>query len=320
MKTITEHFDLESEPFGDIRSGSDYLEFKGFRVARDGILEAVDNNRMVAIVGPVGSGKTTALEAAIRQLQVRDFALSQVQALDKERIRIGAIMDALILDLSAQKPRRNNEYRTRQLVQILREESKSRKVCLIIDEAHTLHWKTMRALKALHELRRGVKRMLSIVLVGQLPLKRKLLEYGMEEVGWRVRITDVAPIESVSAYVGHWLKRCGGSISKVFDPKAIEEIGQIADTPLAINYICRRAMQLAVTAGEKRVNPDLVREAATRAGDYRNQLRRLGISVRQVARRCGYSPALVSGVLNGTYKGSDAASKDVMQAVLRMVA
>ena len=88
--------------------------------------------------------------------------------LAREQLHMGDIETALVHDLSDETPRRSGEARSRQVGRILGAASQQAPVVLVLDDAHCLHHRTLRALKRLRELT-WFKRapLLGIVLVGQ---------------------------------------------------------------------------------------------------------------------------------------------------------
>jgi type II secretory pathway predicted ATPase ExeA len=87
---------------------------------------------------------------------------------DIHKLLIGDIEQALILDLSSEKPKRGREIRARQLRRILGEASTRIDVVMVIEEAHHLHGMTLRSLKRLREMDwMGRTELFSVILVGQ---------------------------------------------------------------------------------------------------------------------------------------------------------
>lgn len=67
------------------------------------------------------------------------------------------------------------EMRARKLHKVLVESSRAGfRHCLVIEEAHDLHMHTLKALKRFWELKDGMRRLLSIILIGQTELQDKL--------------------------------------------------------------------------------------------------------------------------------------------------
>jgi len=181
---------------------------------------AVRSNAMISIVGDRGAGKTRAVTGALRKM---DTQLVMVRAADKSRVLIGDVEQAMILDLSEERPKRYKELRSRQLRRILGEASRQRAIVIIIEEAHRLHGMTLRALKTLRELDwMGETELFTCVLLGQSDPMNKP---GVAEVRLRsdtVRMQGLSKKE-IAGYVQEVMGR-------VFEDDAIQAVSQLAGT------------------------------------------------------------------------------------------
>ncbi|MCK5737805.1 AAA family ATPase [bacterium] len=206
---------------------------------------AVQSNAMVSIVGERGAGKTQAVNSALKSLKVRPV---MVRSADKSKLLISDIEQAMIIDLSEEKPKRGREIRARQLRRVLGEASRKQKVVVVIEEGHRLHGMTLRALKTLRELDwMGETELFSIVLLGQSDPMNKA---GVAEVRLR---SDSVQMHGMSE------KEIAGYISSTmgnaFEEKAIEAISGISKAKnfLDLQNILLSLMNLAATDGRKQV-------------------------------------------------------------------
>lgn len=165
---IRQRFHLPPEPPGD-------LDTSDMSRARHLVRAAAEAKRLVCITGPRGAGKTRAVRAAVRGLGVR---LVEPLRLDRERLHLGDIQDAIVSQLSDEKPRRSGEARSGQVRRIL---GRARGTTLLwIDDAHVLHPSTIRGLKRLLELTwQGEGPLLGIVLTGQQDRTERVPEVGL---------------------------------------------------------------------------------------------------------------------------------------------
>ncbi len=139
------------------------------------VAAAADSQAMVSIVGPRGTGKTTAIRRALARSGAR---VVEVQRLDRERVHLGDVATALVRDLSDERPLHSGEARTAQARRLLGHARE--RVVLFIDDAHALHYQTLRGLKRLRELAwRGRSPLLGIVLAGQTDRTAALPEVGL---------------------------------------------------------------------------------------------------------------------------------------------
>lgn len=216
------------------------------------IKSAILNNDMIAIVGKYGAGKTKLFNAAKMSLS-KDSDKSpyfvHVRSKDKQKLRIGHIVSAIIMDISSEDVRRDSEARARQLIRLagVLHVKHGRHICVIIDDAHMIHSNTLSALKSLREDDfNGVCPLFSIVLVGQEPLYGKL--DVKKEVFWRTNMISLNEssgwftYEDRRKYINHIY---GDAISRV----ACERIAALWKLPLEINYHVDLRLEEAFKAG-----------------------------------------------------------------------
>ena len=161
----------------DLWSGVDLETADAARV-RKVVHAAVDARALVSIVGPRGAGKTHACRAALHGRV--DVRLVSPARLDRERLHIGDIATAAVLQLSDERPRHGGEARSSQVRRLLGTAGRGRTVTLLIDDAHELHPTTLKALKRLRELAYGGRSpLLAVVLLGQVDGAARVPEVGL---------------------------------------------------------------------------------------------------------------------------------------------
>ena len=156
---------------------------------------AAEAQLMVSIVGPRGAGKTHSARRALRDASAR---VVEPQRLDREKLHMGDIQWALVRELSDERPKRSGEARSHQVRTVVGRRSQHGRVVLLIDDAHTLHHQTLRALKRLRELSwLGVSPLLGIVLLGQADRVGAIPEVGLRSD--RVRLAGLSATEAAHA-------------------------------------------------------------------------------------------------------------------------
>jgi len=282
---------------------------------------AIQNNNYAVVTGPRGAGKSSAVAAAIASLQTElaeqakgKSAKPQIQlieplTLDRERMRINAIVDSIIYDLSNESLKATAEARIRQIRPILGEAAGKGPVVLKLEEAHRLHHSTIRALKSLMELKwLGRGPLLSIILVGQ---KDPTTHPTMEEVGkrakdGRIRMAGLSEAEA-AAYIQ-------GTVGSVWTEEAV---AAIAATPAARNYLDLQealiaAMDQALAEGRKIVELSDVFEA-TGAG-LAEMAKKLNVPLSDIGKAIGKSPSQALRIMTGEREDLDAKAR--IQAML----
>ena len=209
---------------------------------------AAESKTLVSIAGPRGSGKTYAVRMAVRGLDVR---IVEPLRLDRERLHLGDIQDAIVSQLSDEKPRRSGEARSGQVRRILGRTGGT--VLLWIDDAHVLHPSTLRGLKRLLELtwrRQGP--LLGIVLTGQQDRTERIAEVGLRST--RLALAGLQPGEAELA-IERILGDAGDGETSGFLSRSPE-----ARNWLELDALIDKCLVVAVGRSEERVTAAIARE------------------------------------------------------------
>jgi type II secretory pathway predicted ATPase ExeA len=258
---------------------------------------AIANKSFASIIGPRGVGKSSAVAGALPTNAQVVLPLT----LDRERLRIGAIEDAIVYDLSSESPKRSAEARTRQIRPILGEAAKKGPVVLVIEEAHRMHSSTIRALKSLAELKwMGRGPLLSIVLIGQ---KDPLAMPSMEEVALRANKGRLVMAGLSGAEAMAYIRATVGGVW------SDEAITAIATSKMARNFLDLQdalimAMDQALAEGRKNVELSDVFHA-TGVG-LKEMLEKAGIAQAEIARSIGKSASETHRIITGERENPEA--------------
>lgn len=277
---------------------SKIFESKAVKEVRRRVHEAISEpGGILAIIGEVGIGKTIAVLGVVGALEEYGEHIIWCCQPDKERLRIGTIMNTIIRYLG-ENPRRDMDARTEQLRRLLGQAaSAGKKVVLVIDEAHALHRKTMRALKRILELNFGRRMgLLSIILIAQPEIYEKLNR--IEEVALRTDIIEMKPLthgesKEFLKFVAEWNRL--KIKNEVFNYLATR-----CDIPLRLVVTLDRLNEIGRTLGKP-----ITKEIVNKFFIYptKRKLEESGFSLRQIAKAAGVSPATASQTLQGKYKG-----------------
>jgi len=271
------HFKLFRNPFiDDIQKDSDIFMSEEHRYIEAAMLDAARHGGFLAVIGEVGSGKSVMRRKVVEQLRKDgDVLVIFPQMIDKTRLTAASICDAIIMDISDQTPKIRLEQKTRQVQKLLLERSKQGyRSVLIIEEAHDLHTNTLKYLKRFYELEDGYKKLLGIILIGQVELRHIFNEaqhVDMREVIRRVQIAEIKGLNGhIKDYLALKFKRVGAKVEDIFSDDAFEALKLRLTTkdrqgktishayPLLVNNYAARAMNLAYEMGEKKVTAEVV--------------------------------------------------------------
>lgn len=276
-QTTMKHFRLFRNPFiNDVQQSSDIYMSEEHRYLCASMHETATNAGLLAVIGEVGSGKSVMRRKIIEDLQHGGKTLViYPRILEKQRINGSTLADAIILDISSEKPTIRLEAKGRQVHRLLLQRHKEGyRHVLIIEEAHMLDIDALKFLKQLHELEAGYTKMLGIVLIGQPELCEKLSEAEHPELRELIRRIQFAEIKGISGNIKDYLDfkfaRLKNNIEKIFSDEALEmmarkmtaedEAGRrfSTATPLEVNRMAVDAMNLAVEMGEEKVTADVI--------------------------------------------------------------
>jgi type II secretory pathway predicted ATPase ExeA len=268
-------FNLFRNPFiNDISDHKDIYLSQDHIFLREMMLDTAKNTGFTAVTGEVGSGKSVMRKAIVQDLTALDIRVIYPLIVDKNRITPASLIDAVIMDVSEEKPKRSLEAKTRQARRLLRNRAASdMKQVLIVEEAHLLTVPAMKALKQIYELEDGFKKLISIILIGQPELRFLLDETRhpeLREVSRRVTVAEITGLgKDLTDYLEHKFKRIGRSVKDFFDDDALAAIvGRLQRKdgkrisskayPLSINNMATRAINAAAQMGEKKITAELI--------------------------------------------------------------
>ena len=280
-----QHFGLTRDPFADPQTVEEIYLTPESRYVREVMYDAACNGNFLAVIGESGSGKSTLREEMIERLKtsgesvivIEPYTLSMTET-DKygKPLRAQHIAEAIIDTVQhGARCAGSPEMRGRMLHQMLIASSRGgNRHVLVIEEAHDLHMQTIKSLKRFWELKDGMRRLLSIILIGQTELRGKLSNTQAEvrEVVQRCDVIDLPPIKDPEAYLAFRFKTAGADIGNIFEPDALallreqllvasslNSTGVYLGYPLAIANLARAAMSKAYEIGESIVTGDVMR-------------------------------------------------------------
>jgi type II secretory pathway predicted ATPase ExeA len=272
-------FGIFKDPFtDDVITASDVYLNDGSRFAAEYLFQTARAGGMLALVGESGSGKSTIRRLAIDRWQLEDQKVRVIspRIIDKGRLTASLICDAVIADCSTEKPRRTLEAKARQVERILTNSSRSGfSHVLMIEEAHDLSIQTLKYLKRFWELEDGFKKLLAIVLIGQVEMKAKLDEsknWEAREIIRRMEILELEPLDGkeIAGYLDVKFSRLNKERREVFTDAACEALARKLQRqtrngvvysvayPLLVNNWARKALNLAASMKVRTVDADVV--------------------------------------------------------------
>lgn len=261
------------------------------------ITDAINEQKMIALIGAFGSGKSTVFDFAEQDLSYSEqHRFVHVANVNKEKMTINNITDAIIYDLSKESPAKSMEARTRQVTRLMGElfVNKGKKLCVVIENAHRLHANTLMAIKDLREAKYlGRHPLFAVAMIGQGALRNKLEKW--EEVQWRTLILDLerSAWMSYSERVSYLEAVYGQAI----DTQARERIALQTRTPLQIEHFLSEKMDEAVRAGKTQIDGEVVPAGLK---ERYMALKNHGVSLAMIGEAANVPKSSASDTINGT--------------------
>jgi general secretion pathway protein A len=257
-----EHFGFSERPFS-LSPDPDFLFWTRAHMRAFSILEYGITTRapLTVVTGEVGTGKTTLIQAILRQID--------------DTLRIGLISNArgnrddllrwVLNALDVKHPADADYVSMFQQFQdfVIDTYSEGRRVLLIIDEAQNLGVETLEELRMLTNINSGKDELLQLILVGQPELRQMIARPDLRQFAQRVSATyHIEPLDlkTTRQYIAHRLQSVGGT-GREISPSAVTLIASHSQgIPRVINKISDLALVYATSADRRRVSLGIVKE------------------------------------------------------------
>ena len=257
-----EHFGFRERPFS-LSPDPDFLFWSPAHKRAYAVLEygLMTYAPLTVITGEVGTGKTTLVQALLRQVEA-DVTVGLISNARGDRgDLLRWVLNALNVDCDA---RADYVALFQQFIDFVVEEyAEGRHVVLIVDEAQNLGVDTLEELRMLTNINAGKDEVLQILLVGQPELRELIRQPQLRQFAQRV--TAVYHLEAMNRsttrqYIRHRLQYAGGQGDEI-SPSAITLIhNEAGGVPRIINKLCDLSLVYAASANKPRVGLAIVRE------------------------------------------------------------
>ena len=218
-----EYFGFSEKPF-DVTPDPNFLYLSpAHEEMLASIIYGIQERRgFVTIVGEVGTGKTTLLNAALDKLD-RNTRVAYIFNTD---VTFNQLLQMALVELGLAKAnarlskidalQRLNDFAIDQL-------AIGGNVALIIDEAQNLDLRTLENLRLLSNLETPKQKLVQIVLSGQPELDQKLNQSELRQLAQRISLRrQISPLDEKQTYeyIQHRLSKVDYNGSDLFNPQA----------------------------------------------------------------------------------------------------
>ena len=216
--------------------------------------KAIDQRQSAALVAPAGCGKTLTIRGLCEQLPEARYRVTYLKLTDlSARDMCREIAAGLRLPPAGIYP---------SLVRAVEEKLRTgfdtgvRQV-MIFDDAHEMRSEVLRLFRLLTNFEMDSRLVVSIVLAGQMPLKKMLLQDDLEDVRHRLMHCGELKLlsrEETGAYIEHRLT-IAGAAANVFEAQAVEALYEISKGNMrAIDKLALSALEQASASNRDRVD------------------------------------------------------------------
>lgn len=260
-------FGLSQKPF-DLTPDPKFIYLTpSHREALASLIYGIHERRgFMAMVGDVGTGKTTLLNTVVAELDKRIDI--RVGFIFNPSVTFHGMLTMALVDLGLAKPKehlskakalhRLNEFGIRQL-------SRGGNVVLLVDEAQNLDRSAMENLRLLSNLETYRNKLIQVVLSGQPELDAKLNRPELLQLNQRISlkryITALSEAETYE-YIQHRLRVAEYSGPALFDLQTQQMIWEYSGgVPRKINILCDNALLVGFALQKKTVDRTVIEEA-----------------------------------------------------------
>lgn len=228
---------------------------------------------LVMITGPIGTGKTTLVHTALNMLNDVSKQKMPIKSalMFNPTLTRDEFLEMMLDDFEVSCPSTSKPRRLAALHQMLLDSQRQGGTAvLFIDEAHLLTAELLEEIRLLGNADMHKEKLLQIVLSGQPELvtmmNRRELSALQQRIAARANLRPLS-LPEVQTYIAKRLEFAGLRDSSLFSSSALERILLFSNgVPRLINLICDASLTLGFRLQTKKIQPDIVEEAAISLG------------------------------------------------------
>ncbi|MFY8327089.1 ExeA family protein [Pseudoalteromonas sp. ZZD1] len=205
----------------------------------------------IKVTGEVGTGKTLLCRKLLNQIE-RDYTVAY---LPNSYLSPDELRWALAVELGMDVDKQLDQQALSQLINhhLLALQKEGKKVVLLIDEAQSLSWDALEALRLFTNIETESEKLIQVVLFGQPELDEKLAHTRVRQLRQRISFSyQLRPMTTgeVIYYINHRLQIAGFKGAPLFTKQLGLKIAQASrGIPRLVNILCHKTLLQAYGEG-----------------------------------------------------------------------
>jgi len=257
-------YGLKEKPFNTTPDPKFLFLTAGHREALAQLVYGVQEAKgFMVLSADIGTGKTTLLQALLRQLDGSNTAVAYVF---NSTLGFDGILEYMLRDFGIEKAGDTRAARLFTLNNFLIERRRNNQnTVLIIDEAQNLEASTLEEVRLLSNFESPSGKLLQIILAGQPELNDKLALPELRQLRQRVALRCTIPslnVEETREFIRTRLRIAGARDVGIFTDRAVKRIAEWSGgIPRLMNIACDHCLLVGYADEKKHVDRDIVERA-----------------------------------------------------------
>ena len=257
-------FGLSKAPFAALAAGTDVFIAPQVASAMAGIKKALaSEDAVIAVSGPVGSGKTTITRRALES--AAEFHI--IVTIGRIQFGHDEVLELLLAGLGVRQLPKSTVHRFATFRRVLQQyaEQKTR-VFILIEDATRVGLDALSELEAVTAADAGVSNGANLILLGDGRLNALLKDPTLARIKQRVRIRQVVAAQTsneLHGYLKHCFRLAGKEFDEIFDAEAAATLHRLTDgIPRVVNNLVVATLGAAAESGQRQVGTGLIEKIA----------------------------------------------------------
>lgn len=259
-----DYFSLTNNVFGNYPDGAEIFMGSQQAKIRARLTYALSStDTVVTVTGPVGSGKTTLVEAALKAIPGKQV----VARIARIKLQHDEVLELLLCELGVHQQPAGTIQRFTEFKQRLKEwQEQGTRVFIIVEDAQRIGSDAIAELETLTSVDAGGASGASIVLMGLAELNDQLnadvLTRTKQRTSLQLALQSFSAAE-VQEYLAHRFAAAGGKIAELLESGTADMIYRCTGgSPRVINNLCEAVLQAAAEEKTKTISASLVERIA----------------------------------------------------------